>query len=73
VNCDELLKQLTDYGEGVLPADLCREIQRHLQECRPCGELRQDLLDLARLCREMPAPRLPDPVRKRIQALLQNR
>jgi len=67
------LKRLTDYGEGVLPAGLCSEIQRHLEECVPCGELRRDLLDLARLCRETPSPRLPDEVRRRIEGLLQSR
>jgi hypothetical protein len=73
LSCDELLKRLTDYGEGALPSDLCREIQRHLDGCASCSDLRRDLLDLARLCRDTEAPRLPDEIRRRIEGLLQDR
>lgn len=70
MSCEELLRRLTDYAEGSLDAGLCSELQRHLADCAPCSELQQDLQDLARLCRECDAPRLPDSLRRRLQARL---
>lgn len=70
MNCDRLARLLADYTEGSARGPLCQEIERHLRDCSPCAELRQDLLDLARVCREAVTPRLPEDVRKRIAALL---
>jgi len=70
MRCDELLRLLTDYGEGVVDACLCDEIERHLRDCSPCVELRRDLTDLGRLCRESEGTRLPDELRQRIERML---
>ena len=70
MNCEDLLRQLTEYSDGVLDKPLCAEIERHLRDCPSCAELRRDLEDLARLCHECDAPKLPDDVRKRIEARL---
>ena len=29
MTCEELLRQLTEYEDGVLPDDVCEELQRH--------------------------------------------
>jgi hypothetical protein len=73
MTCDELLRLVTDYRDGALPADLCDELRRHLGECRPCTELEQDFLDLARLCRECPPPRLPEGLRVRLLTIIASR
>ena len=70
MSCDELLRRLTEYADGALPSALCDEVGRHLAECSPCGELERDLQDLARLCRECDPPRLPDELRRRLDARL---
>ncbi len=71
MNCDVLYQRLTDHREGTLDASLCEAIERHLGECSPCGELRQDLEDLARICREArQAACMPADVRQRIETLL---
>jgi anti-sigma factor RsiW len=70
MKCDDLYRRLTDHADGVLEADDCAAVERHLQECDSCGALRRDLEDLARLCRESRRPRLPEEVRRRIEALL---
>jgi hypothetical protein len=67
MTCDEFLRCLTEYAEGALPRNLCEEVQLHLQECSPCAELRQDLEDLARLCKECDPPRLPADLRRRLE------
>jgi hypothetical protein len=70
MTCDELYRRLTDHEEGVLDGDVCAEVERHLAECRSCSEIRQDLRDLSRLCREQAAVRLPEGVRRRIEGLI---
>jgi predicted anti-sigma-YlaC factor YlaD len=71
MTCAQLNDRLTDLTEGSLPSDVCEEVNRHLAECTDCQLLRQDLEDLARLCRETAAPTtMPDDVKQRIQALL---
>lgn len=73
MNCAELLERLTDYQEDSLPAELCRELERHLEGCPDCSGLERDLEDLRRLCRECPSPRLPDAIRRRMEAMLGRR
>ena len=71
MTCAQLYDRLTDLAEGSLPGDVCEEVNRHLADCRDCQLLRQDLEDLARLCREGAAPTtMPDDVRHRVEALL---
>jgi len=70
MKCDELYRRLTDRADGVLDADACAAVDQHLQDCASCGALRRDLEDLSRLCRESQRPRMPDDVRRRIEALL---
>jgi hypothetical protein len=70
MTCEELYRRLTDHAEGVLESEVCREVERHLAECYACNEVRQDLEDLSRLCREQAVIRLPDDVRHRIEGLL---
>lgn len=71
MTCEELYERLTDLAEGTLQADVCAEVERHLAECRDCQHVREDLEDLARLCREASsAPAMPEDVRRRIETLL---
>jgi anti-sigma factor RsiW len=70
MKCDDLYRRLTDHADGVLDEGDCAAVDRHLRECSTCGELRRDLEDLSRLCRESTRPRMPDGVRRRIEALL---
>jgi predicted anti-sigma-YlaC factor YlaD len=73
VKCDDCIRALAEYADGALSGSLCREIERHLGECDPCGELRRDLEDLSRLCREADASSpvcLPGELRVRLRILL---
>jgi anti-sigma factor (TIGR02949 family) len=66
MTCDELLRQLTEFEEGVLPDDVCEELQRHLAECEPCQGLKGDLEALARICRSCAPPKMPEDMRRRL-------
>lgn len=71
MTCEELYPRLTDLADGTLSAYICAEVERHLAECGNCRLVRQDLEDLARLCRaEKAATTMPDDVRQRIASLL---
>jgi anti-sigma factor (TIGR02949 family) len=35
-NCKSLLGTLSDYVDGELEAELCREIEKHIAECENC-------------------------------------
>jgi anti-sigma factor (TIGR02949 family) len=70
MKCDELLRQLTEFEDGVLPDAVCVELQRHLAECEPCQDLRGDLEALARICRSCAPPHMPEDVRQRLAARL---
>lgn len=71
MNCAQLYDRLTELTEGTLPGDVCEEVNRHLAECADCALVRQDLEDLARLCREAAQPTtMPAEVRSRVESLL---
>lgn len=71
MTCQELYGRLTELAEGSLKPDVCAEVERHLANCAGCQQIRQDLQDLARLCREASAPStMPADVRSRIASLL---
>ena len=70
MSCDELLRRLAEYEDGVLPKELCAALETHLVDCVPCAELRRDLLLLSALCRQVPRPPMPEALRLRLGALL---
>lgn len=35
-NCQQLLKSLSEYLDGMLAADLCLKIERHMSGCENC-------------------------------------
>jgi len=73
MTCQDLLGQLAAYDDGVLPDAVCEELKRHLDECGPCQDLRSDLEALVRICRGGEPPRLPDELRRRLEAQLSGR
>jgi anti-sigma factor RsiW len=73
MNNGHLNDRLTELLEGTLPADVCEEVNRHLAECADCAHMRDDLQDLARLCKEAAQPTtMPAEVRSRIAQMLAN-
>ena len=66
MTCEELLRQLTEYEDGVLPDEVCEELKRHLAECEPCQGLKGDMEALARICHSCSPPRMPEDLRQRL-------
>jgi anti-sigma factor (TIGR02949 family) len=67
-NCDGLLQSLSDYLDGELSEEMCREILEHLETCGNCRAVlntTRRTIDLVRLEPEAPAL-LPADVRARL-------
>ena len=67
-NCQALLGSLSEYIDGELPADLCREIEKHLEGCENCRVVlntTKRTIDLVHLPAEEAVP-VPDDVRERL-------
>ena len=71
MKCNDLLRRLAEYEDGVLPQELCAALEAHLADCVPCTELRRDLGLLSGLCRKALRPAMPEGLRLRLLALLQ--
>jgi anti-sigma factor (TIGR02949 family) len=66
-NCLELLGSLSSYIDGELPAELCRDLEKHLEGCENCRVVlntTRRTIDLV----QTPAEKtdLPDEVRQRL-------
>jgi anti-sigma factor (TIGR02949 family) len=73
MSCDELLRRLTEYEDGVLPADFCQALEIHMRDCPPCAELRRDLQTLSALCRQgVKQPAMPQALRDRLRGYLRD-
>jgi hypothetical protein len=66
MRCDDFLRRLTEYREGVLDESLCVEIRLHLTTCDPCADVQRDLEDLVRLCGCAEPTRMPEDLRRRL-------
>ena len=70
MTCEELLLRLAEYGDGALSEELCREVDHHLRDCTPCGELQHELESLRRLCHCDEPAAMPAELRQRIARML---
>ncbi len=70
--CRYLLGNLSDYIDGELQAELCAELEKHLQECDNCRVVVDTLRKTIELYRQTSAPTaLPGGVRERLFFKLQ--
>jgi anti-sigma factor RsiW len=67
-NCGSLLGYLSDYVDGELGAELCRQIEKHIAECDDCRivvDTTRKTIDLVHAS-NYPQTGLPDEVRERL-------
>jgi len=65
-NCHHLLAQLSDYIDGEASAEICAEIEQHLQDCENCRVVVDTLRQTISLYHTLPQPKLPEEVRQRL-------
>lgn len=66
-NCQALLGSLSEYIDGELPVDLCREIEKHLEGCDNCRVVlntTKRTIDLVQV--PVDKETVPDDVRERL-------
>ncbi len=66
LNCEALLRALSDYIDGSLPPELCREIEKHLAGCENCRAVLNTTKRSIDLVRESNETSVPDDVRERL-------
>jgi anti-sigma factor (TIGR02949 family) len=70
MSCRELFERLSEYVDGELPEELCRQIRDHMEGCDPCVAFANTLRATADLCRRLPTRRMPPEVAANLQAFL---
>jgi hypothetical protein len=70
--CKHLLASISDYVDGELKAELCVELEQHLQKCDNCRMVVDTLRKTIELYQHSPVPAdLPGAVRERLFYKLQ--
>ena len=66
--CQHLLGSLSDYIDGELQAELCAELEQHIQECDNCRIVVNTLRKTIELYQQtnLPAAELPGDLRERL-------
>ena len=65
-NCKALLGSLSEYIDGELPAELCKEIEKHLEGCENCRVVLNTTRRTIDLVRLPTAESVPVDVRERL-------
>jgi anti-sigma factor RsiW len=68
--CRQYLDSLSDYVDGDLGDELCREIEAHMAECENCRVVVNTLAKTVTLYHQLPAPEMPDVVKERLYKVL---
>jgi anti-sigma factor RsiW len=70
---DRFLDRLNDYLEGSLDHGERRQMESHLASCQDCRRALEELREITRLARELPAPEPPERIWSSISASLRER
>ena len=70
MTCRELFERLSEYVDGELSQELCKEIRKHMDGCDPCVNFAKTLKTTADLCRRLPSPPIPPEVAADLRAFL---
>jgi len=68
--CKKIFAALSAYLDSELPEPSCRELQRHLQGCKPCITYLESLKTTIQACRRHPISKAPRPSPRVRAALL---
>jgi anti-sigma factor RsiW len=64
---------LSDYIDGRLPADVCRELEQHLTGCSDCTTFVGSFRSTVTLLKSLNEDDLPEELRMRLKAFLDGR
>ncbi len=73
MTCEELLKALNDYVDGVQLTELCDEFSQHLAGCNPCQVVVDNIRKTISLYRDGQPYKMPEDFQDRLQQSLKSR
>jgi anti-sigma factor RsiW len=68
--CRRHLGSLSDYFDGTLSDELCRELEGHMASCENCRIVVNTFSKTIALYHQMPQPELPNAVKERLFKVL---
>lgn len=68
--CREFCKKLSDYLDGQLDENICTLLEKHLEECPPCGLMYESLKTAVELCRKGINDDIPEEMSRELKAFL---
>jgi anti-sigma factor RsiW len=68
--CQHYLQSLSEYVDGTLSEELCRELESHMAECENCRIVVNTLTKTVSLYHQLPSPEMPSDVRERLYKVL---
>lgn len=68
--CRRYLSSLSDYVDGTLGEELCRELETHMATCQNCRIVINTLAKTIALYQQIPEPDMPDAVKERLYKVL---
>jgi anti-sigma factor RsiW len=67
--CIKLFARLSEYLDNELDLALCRKIEQHLGQCKPCQVCLETLKRTIGICRASNSAPVPDSLSERLQKL----
>jgi mycothiol system anti-sigma-R factor len=71
--CRGFFEKISEYLDGELDSDTCREIEAHLRECPECEKCFDSLKKTVDICKKYPREEIPLQVRQRLLETLRAR
>jgi len=68
--CLEIFERLSEYIDGELDADLCANLEGHMEGCEPCQAFLESLRRTVKLVRDQAPPEIPAEVVRAVRAAL---
>ena len=71
-DCQKNFEKISEYLDGELGHDECRQIEQHLNTCPACQDCFAALKKTIDLCRKSAPEKIPEDMRKRLRAKLRD-
>ena len=68
--CRRYIATLSDYVDGALDDELCRELEAHMETCENCRVVVNTLNKTVTLYHRLPSPEMPNAVKERLYKVL---
>ena len=71
-DCQKNFEKISEYLDGELAHDECRQIEQHLTDCPECRKCFDALKKTIDICRKSAQDKIPGDMRKRLRSKLRD-